>query len=250
MTLLSFSPLDISLIALIFVWTGFVRSGLGFGGAALGLPLLFLLHPQALYWLPIIGAHLLFFSGLTLRTRIHNVDWAYLKHAAIYIIPAALVGVFGLISLPNHWLVLFIYSVTLFYALLWLLNLNIHSNHRWADRLLLILGGYVAGTSLSGAPIMVAVFMRHIAFHQLRNTMFVLWFTLVTIKMLTFVAVGVKLHLLTALALIPVAAIGHIAGLKLHDLILQHDQRFKRIIGGVLALISLTGLWQWWSVGA
>ena len=35
----------------------------------------------------------------------------------------------------------------------------------------------------------------------------------------------------------------------LHDLILQHDQRFKRLIGGVLALISLTGLWQWYAAG-
>ena len=250
MTLFSFSPLDISLIALIFIWTGFVRSGLGFGGAALGLPLLFLIQPQALYWLPMIGAHLLFFSALTLRTRIHNVDWAYLRQVSIYVLPAALVGIFGLISLPNHWLVLFIYSITLFYACLWLLNLNIHSNHRWADRLLLILGGYVAGTSLSGAPIMVAVFMRHIARHQLRNTMFVLWFILVSIKMLTFVTFKVPLQLLSALFLLPVATIGHVAGLKLHDRILQHDQYFKRLIGGVLALISLLGLWRWYVMGA
>mgnify|MGYP000238580798 CR=1 FL=1 len=249
MTILTFSPLDLTLVALIFVWTGFVRSGLGFGGAALGLPLLFLIEPRALYWLPIIGSHLLFFSALTLRTRIHNVDWAYLRQVSVYVIPAALIGIFGLISLPNHWLVLFIYSITLFYAGLWLLNLNIHSNHRWLDRILLIIGGYVAGTSLSGAPIMVAVFMRHIARHQLRNTMFVLWFLLVTIKMLTFVSFKVPLHLLSALLLLPVATIGHVAGLRLHDRILQHDQQFKRLIGGVLALISLIGLWHWYRSG-
>lgn len=28
------------LVALLFVWAGFVRSGLGFGGATLGLPLM------------------------------------------------------------------------------------------------------------------------------------------------------------------------------------------------------------------
>lgn len=250
MSLLTFSPLDISLIALIFVWTGFVRSGLGFGGAALGLPLFFLIQPQALYWLPMIGIHLLFFSALTLRTRINNVDWAYLRHVSIYVIPAALVGILGLINLPNHWLVLFIYSITLFYALLWLLNLTIHSNHGWVDKVLLIVGGYVAGTSLSGAPIMVAVFMRHIARHQLRNTMFVLWFILVSIKMLTFVAFKVPLHWLSALALIPVATIGHLAGLKMHDRILQHDQVFRRLVGGVLAMISLLGLWRWYVMGA
>ena len=31
-----------------------------------------------LLWLPIIGVHLLFFSGLTLLNRLHNVDWQYL----------------------------------------------------------------------------------------------------------------------------------------------------------------------------
>ena len=37
--LTDFSPLQIALAFLVFAWTGFVRSGLGFGGAALGLPL-------------------------------------------------------------------------------------------------------------------------------------------------------------------------------------------------------------------
>lgn len=134
-------------------------------------------HDQPLYWLPMIGIHLLFFSGLTLRTRLHDVDWAYLKQASLYVIPGSLIGVFGLISLPNQWLVIFIYSITLFYAVMWLLNIKLHSNKTWLDRFLLLTGGYVAGISLSGAPLMVAVFMRNIAAKQLRNTMFVLWFT-------------------------------------------------------------------------
>ena len=56
-----FSQAQIILIGLIFMWTGFVRTGLGFGGAALGLPLLLFIHNQPIDWLPIIGAHLLFF---------------------------------------------------------------------------------------------------------------------------------------------------------------------------------------------
>jgi uncharacterized membrane protein YfcA len=71
--LLHFDPAQTLLVALLFVWTGFVRSGLGFGGAALGLPLLLFVDGQPLLWLPIIGVHLLFFSGLTLGTRLHNV---------------------------------------------------------------------------------------------------------------------------------------------------------------------------------
>ena len=227
---------------LIFAWAGFVRSGLGFGGAALGLPLMLFVYDQPLYWLPMIGIHLLFFSGLTLRTRIHNVDWTYLKQAGLYVIPGSLVGVFGLISLPNQWLVIFIYSITLFYAVMWLLNIKLHSNKTWLDGLLLVSGGYVAGISLSGAPLMVAVFMRNIAAHQLRNTMFVLWFTLVSIKLATLSAFGFRLYAMDALLLIPVASIGHWIGLKVHDYILQNDRLFKQLIGGVLLLICLSGL--------
>lgn len=242
--LFEFSTLQIVLTLLLFVWSGFVRSGLGFGGAALGLPLMLFIYDQPIFWLPVIGSHLLFFSALTLRTRIHDVDWGYLRKTPLLIIPAALVGVFGLITLPNQWLLVFIYSVSLFYALMWLLNLAIHSNRAWVDRLLLIVGGYVAGTSLTGAPLMVAVFMRNVAFNQLRNTLFVLWFVLVAIKMSTFAVLGVTLHWQTALLLLPAAAVGHVIGLKAHAAILENDRLFKRVVGGVLALISLLGLWS------
>lgn len=241
---MDFSLTELVLIGLIFIWTGFVRSGLGFGGAALGLPLMLFVHEQAIFWLPIIGLHLLFFTSLTLRTRIKNVDWAYLKQSSLYIIPPTFVGVFGLITLPNNWLIVFIYSVTLFYAFLWLLNITIQSSNKWIDRFLLAIGGYVAGTSLTGAPLMVAVFMRHVAAEKLRNTLFVLWFVLVGIKMSTFLILSVEIHLLTSLYLIPVAAIGHVLGLKMHDHILKNDQLFKRMLGGVLIVISGLGLLQ------
>ncbi|HWS03589.1 MAG TPA: sulfite exporter TauE/SafE family protein [Gammaproteobacteria bacterium] len=242
--LLHFDLLQTLLIGLIFLWTGFVRTGLGFGGAALGLPLMLFIDSQPLLWLPIIGSHLLFFSGLTLRTRLNNVDWAYLRRSSLYIIPAALVGVFGLLNLPNRWLLIFIYSITLFYAFIWVMNWAIHSRHDWVDKLLLILGGYVAGTSLTGAPLMVAVYMRNVAKTQLRDTLFVLWFILVAIKMSTFAAVGVDLHLMTALMLLPVAAIGHVLGLKAHDAITRNDQHFKRWIGLGLMIVSGLGLWD------
>jgi len=221
-----------------------VRTGLGFGGAALGLPLMLFIDDRPIFWLPMIGTHLLFFSALTLRTRLNNVDWPYLRQTSYYIIPSALVGVFGLLSLPNTLLVIIIYSVTLFYGWMWLLNIKLHSSNVWLDRFFLITGGYVAGISLSGAPLMVTVFMRNVIFNQLRNTLFVMWFILVTIKMSAFATLGVELNLLTAFMLIPVAAIGHIAGLKTHDLILQNDQLFKRLTGVVLITISLLGLWK------
>jgi len=239
-----FSTIQIVFTGLIFAWTGFVRSGLGFGGGALGIPLMLLVYPEPLFWLPVIGTHLLFFSSLTLRTRLNDVDWGYLRHSATFIVPAALVGVFGLINLPTDWVLIFIYSVTLFYAFIWVMNLAIKSHSKLVDHSLLLLGGYVAGTSLTGAPLMVAVFMRNVSREQLRNTLFVLWFTLVTIKMSAFAVLNVELHTLTALVLLPVAAIGHFIGLRTHDAIMKNDQHFKRWIGVGLIIVSLLGLWQ------
>ncbi len=240
--MLELAPAQFLLVALLFVWAGFVRSGLGFGGAALGLPLMLFIDPDPLTWLPIIGTHLLFFSSLTLRTRLHDVDWDYLRQSSLFVVPAALVGVIGLVSLPTQWLLIFIYSVSLFYACTWMLNWALTSHSAAVDRVLLTLGGYVAGTSLTGAPLMVAVYMRNVSRAQLRNTLFVLWFTLVVIKMSAFAALGIKLNFVTALLLIPVAAVGHVAGLKVHDVILRNDQVFKRWVGGGLMLVSLLGL--------
>lgn len=242
--LLDFSLYQNIAIALLFVWTGFVRTGLGFGGAAFGLPLFLFISNQPLFWLPIISVHLLFFSGLTLFTRLNNVDWAYLRHALMYIVPPAIVGVVGLVNLPALWLNIFIYSITLFYGVIWFFNYVIESHHNWVDKFLLILGGYIAGTSLTGAPLMVAVFMRKVRKEQLRDTLFVLWFALVSIKMTTFVVLKVELHLLAALSLLPVAAMGHYLGLKAHNAILRNDVAFKRWMGGGVMMISALGLWD------
>ena len=235
------------LVTFVFVWTGFVRTGLGFGGAALGLPLMLFVQNNPLIWLPIISVHLLFFSGLTLLNRLHNVDWYYLRRSSFYIIPPAIVGVFGLVSFPVLWLNSFIYSITLLYGFIWLLNRGIESHNVWADRILLVLGGYVAGISLTGAPLMVAVYMRNVDKHQLRDTLFVLWFTLVSIKMTTFVVLSVNLHFLTALSLLPIAAIGHVLGLKAHQVIMLNDLLFKRWIGGGLIIVSTMGLAELYS---
>ncbi len=243
-TLLQFSAVELVLTCLVFAWTGFVRTGLGFGGAALGLPLMLFIYDQPLFWLPMIGLHLLFFSAMTLRTRIQHIDRQYLKKALWIIIPFTLVGVFGLIKLPNEWLITFIYGVTLFYAVLWVLGLNVKSGGGWVDKVLLSIGGYVAGTSLTGAPLIVAVFMRNVAAKYLRNTLFVLWFMLVTIKMTAFIVLGIELQFWAALLLIPVATVGHVIGLRAHEFILHNDTLFKKVTGGVLVIISSLGLYS------
>ena len=237
-----FSSLELAIISLIFVWIGFVRTGLGFGGAVLGLPLLMLVGGSPIDWLPIIGIHLLFFSAIALVNALKTIDWSYLKKSLPWILPSKIIGVIGLISLPPTVMTLIVYSITFFYALTWAMNFNIASREGWVSRVLLILGGYISGTSLNGAPLLVAVYMQSIDIKKLRNTLFVLWFLLVTIKMGAFVIVDVYINWQFSLMLIPVAALGHFIGLKVHDRIIENDTQFKRWMGGVLILICLAGL--------
>ena len=237
-----FTSFEILFISLIFVWIGFVRTGLGFGGAVLGLPLLMLVGGSPIDWLPIIGIHLLFFSGIALARSLNTIDWSYLKRSLPWILPAKIIGVIGLISLPPIVMTLIVYSITSFYALTWMLNYNIASREGWVSRLLLILGGYISGTSLNGAPLLVAVYMQNIDVKRLRNTLFVLWFLLVTIKMSAFLIVDVYINWKFSLMLIPVAALGHFVGLKVHDRIIENDTQFKRWMGSVLILICIAGL--------
>ena len=229
--------------ALIFVWTGFVRSGLGFGGAALGLPLLLLVVDNPLLWIPLIGVHLLFFSGITVGTRLGAVDWPFLKKAfAIMIIPK-LVGVFGLLTFPPEIMTTFVYLMTLIYGVMYLFRYQLKSQSQAFDTFLLVIGGYISGTSLIGAPLIVAVFTHSVAKEKLRNTLFVLWFVLVTIKLSVLASVGVEFWWVHHVWLLPAAAIGHVIGLKFHDyLIAQDAAHFKQWIGAMLIVICLIGL--------
>jgi hypothetical protein len=241
---MNFDDSSIVLIGLIFVWTGFVRTGLGFGGAALGLPLMLLIGGTPVYWLPIIGIHLFFFTTITLAKSLNKVDWDYLKRTLIWIVPPTLVGVIGLLNLPTKVIVIFIYCVTIFYAINWIFDKKIRSNKAWLDKLFFILGGYISGTSLTGAPLIVAVYMRHVDKEFLRNTMFVLWIILVAIKMTAFVVVGVSIDWQFSLYLIPITAIGHILGIIMHKRIIENDQYFKKWVGGALLLISSIGMFK------
>jgi uncharacterized membrane protein YfcA len=240
--LLEFSPMSLLLIALVFIWSGFVRSGLGFGGTALSLPLLLMIHDSPIYWLPIVGSQLLIFSALALSRSMANVDWVVLRKTSVYILPAKLAGVFGLISLPAQWLVIIIYTITLVYGVLWMFNLTIRGGDGWIAKLFLLMGGYFSGTSLTGAPPIVAVYTQMVKITQLRDTLFVLWFFLVTIKLMTLVAFDVNLQLASTLILAPVALVGHIIGLKVHQAIMQNSDLFRRVIGAALMGVCVLGL--------
>ena len=79
--------------------------------------------------------------------------------------------------------------------------------------------------------------------HQLRDTLFVLWFVLVAVKLAAFIWSGVDLQWRHQLWLLPCAAIGHLLGLRFHEYTLQADTKvFFRVLGLGLLAVSLVGL--------
>lgn len=252
-----------ALIALIFVWSGFVRSGLGFGGAVMSLPFLLLISNKPLVFLPIIAVHLLFFSSITvwqnnrknnahqkdlaLHQKTKTIDWAYLKKALGIMIIPKLIGVFGLLTLPSNIMTAIVFIIVAAYSISYITNKPFKSRYKSLDILFLMLGAYISGTSLIGAPLIIAVFATHVAKHQLRDTLFVLWFILVSIKMAAFLVAGVDFQLIHHLWLLPAAGIGHLIGLHFHEKILTGETKvFYRVLGVALLVVSVAGLVSIW----
>jgi hypothetical protein len=277
------SLIQYGLIALIFIWSGFVRSGLGFGGAVLSLPFLLLVKDAPLVFLPIIAVHLLVFSSLTIwmnnrsshRKSHHDkgdnsgqtltgfgpdaavtapestveskiestVDWPYLWRMLRIMIVPKLIGVFGLFTLPANVLSSIIFVIVAIYSVSYILNRPFRSNNKAVDVGLLMAGGYISGTSLIGAPLIIAVAAQHLPREKLRDTLFGLWFILVLIKLAAFIWVGLDLQLIHHLWLLPCAAIGHVIGLRFHDRILKAETPvFFRLLGIVLFIVSSVGI--------
>ena len=107
---------------------------------------------------------------------------------------------------------------------------------------MLFAGGYFSGTSLSGAPLIAAIYVKKIQRHSLRDTLFVLWFVLVSIKLATLIWFDIDAQPVVALLLVPVTAIGHIIGLKVHEYLLEHDALFKRALGLAMITIAAIGI--------
>ena len=238
---MEFSITQLIAISAIFVWSGFVRAGLGFGGAALALPLLLMVADQPLFFLPIIAIHLLIFSSLTMKSGFKNIDVKFLKESMTWMIIPKFAGVIGLLSLPNEWMVWIIYAITGGYALTWILKWEIKSQSPWADRIFYMLGGYFSGVSLIGAPLIVAVAVRKMAVSAYRDTLFVLWFVLVIIKLSAFALAGVDLQWQWSLILVIPTALGHVLGLKFHRFMLQYDPKIVRqgIGVGLLSVVFI-----------
>lgn len=260
--LLGFSWQQLLLILLVFVWSGFVRSGLGFGGALFTIPFLLLIHNDPLFFLPIISIHLLFFASLTLlpKRRLQKtqasgqtaeqevaptVNWRFVRYALLIMIIPKLAGVIGLLVLPPDLMNCIIFLLIAAYSVTYILGQPLKSNSPLLDTVFLAFGAYISGTSLIGGPLVIAVAMRHIQPHEFRNTLFVLWTVLVSIKMGAFAYAGVDLQFAAALWLLPFAGIGHFVGLKFHQRLLQQSNaRFYQVLGMVLLVASLAGIGQ------
>ncbi|MDO6442913.1 sulfite exporter TauE/SafE family protein [Marinobacter sp. 2_MG-2023] len=265
------SVIQYALIALIFIWSGFVRSGLGFGGAVLSLPFLLLVKDDPLVFLPIIAVHLLVFSSLTIWTNNRRssankdsqsrqkltgfgpdvasaategtVDWGYLWRMLRVMLIPKLIGVFGLFTLPSNVLSAIIFVIVAIYSVSYIINRPFRSKSKSVDVALLMAGGYISGTSLIGAPLIIAVAAQHLAREKLRDTLFGLWFILVLIKLAAFIWVGLDLQLIHHLWLLPCAAIGHVIGLRFHERILKAETPvFFRLLGIVLLVVSSVGM--------
>ena len=167
----------------------------------------------------------------------------YIGRSFIIILPFKIIGLVGLLNLPGSVLSIAVFVLTGAYGASYLLGVSFRSNSVWLDRVLLALGGYASGTSLIGAPLLVAVYVRHVASERLRETLFVLWMLLASMKLATFLATGVNMQWQAQLWLLPCAAVGHVLGLKVHHHLLRAQGGFfMRVMGTALLGVSLVGL--------
>lgn len=242
---------EYAIIGLIFIWSGFVRSGLGFGGAVLALPFLLLVVNDPLVFLPLIAMHLIFFSTLIMIQSTRNqapeqlktINWAYLKRSMAIMIVPKIAGVIGLLTLPPVIMSTIIFFIVIAYAVGYIINRPIQIKTNLQEYGFLGLGAYVSGTSLTGAPLIVPVVAARVEKHELRNTLFVLWWILTLIKLISFVIAGIDLQLIHHLWLLPCAFIGHVLGNRMHNyLVEQETPTFFRVLGIALVIVSLTGL--------
>jgi hypothetical protein len=91
----------------------------------------------------------------------------------------------------------------------------------------------------------IAVAMRHIKPHEFRNTLFVIWWILVSIKLCAFVIANIDIQLLNALWLLPFAGVGHLIGHRFHQqLLLRDSASFYRILGWILLGTAMVGISQ------
>ena len=232
-------------IALCFVWSGFVRSGLGFGGAALSLPIFLQIVESPLIFLPALAWQVLFFSSFTVITRMHNVSWRFLGKLGMQLAIPFSVGLFGLLSFPANILAGIVYVTTFMFGTAYISNRMLSGGNKFLNSVSLALGGYVSGIALIGAPLIVAASSHRLKTRQVRDTFFVFWIGMVLCKLSALKIADIDLQWKLSLLTLPLVGIGHFFGLKLHKRIISGDRSgFNRLVGAGLCLVSLLGLYS------
>ena len=145
----------IVILALAFCWSGFVRAGLGFGGAGLMYPIALLAVDSVIFLVPIVCVQLLLFSFATLLRDYRRINWRVAASLFAVTFPAIMVGVFGLIKLPKLTVLLMLYFIIAGYALSYIFNFRVRKPRKWLELPSLLIGGYASGIALAGAPLEV-----------------------------------------------------------------------------------------------
>ena len=219
----------------------------------LALPFLLLIINDPLIFLPLIAMHLIFFSTLIMiqsmrgktANQVGTINWNYLKRCLGIMIIPKMAGIIGLLTLPPVIMSSIILLIVLAYAIGYIVKRPIEIKNKYQEYGFLGLGAYVSGTSLTGAPLIIPVVAARVAKHELRNTLFVLWWILTSIKLISFVIVGVDLQLIHHVWLLPCAFVGHVLGDRMHSyLVKQETPAFYRVLGIALVIVSLTGLFK------
>ena len=241
--MIDFSLYTIAVLCIAFIWSGFVRAGLGFGGAGLMYPVALLAVDSVLFLVPIICVQLIFFASITLFKDFGKINWPVMKRAFLIILPPFMVGVFGLIQLPELWVLLTLYIIIIAYSCNYLLYSEKLTPKPWLDYPLLLVGGYVSGLSLSGAPLIAAIVIRQLDKKEIKASLFILWVVLCCIKLATLGYFEVDLQLEHQLWLLPCALVGHVLGNRFHDKILRlKPVILYRLIGSAMLILCLASL--------
>ncbi len=237
------TPFVVTGLALCFLWSGFIRSGLGFGGLVLTLPFALMVVDSPLDIMPLAIVHAFVVGVSTVVLRFNNVDWLQLwRMFWIMAIPVGL-GLFGLITIPEYWLLILVFGVVLTYSLNYIRPFIRLKGGRWSDTATLMLGGYLSGLALIGSPLIVAVAGHRIERHRLRDSLLALWVILSPPKLVILFYSGVDLHLDWQWWLLPVNLAGHLLGMKFHDHLLNlRSGVFYRWLGLMLVVVVLFGI--------
>ena len=226
-----------------FAWSGFVRAGLGFGGAGLMYPIALLVVDSVLFLVPLVCVQVLVFSIGTLIRDHRLINWRVLRWLMAVLVVPFFVGVLGLVTLPEFAVLMMVYTVITIYALGYIFRIESATPRAWVELPALLVGGYVSGLSLAGAPLIAAVVGKRLQRHEFRATLFVLWPTLVVIKLATLVSFGVDLQLQHQAWLLPSALVGHVLGMRAHDYLLtRKTDSFYTWLGVGLLLICAVGI--------